>query len=394
MQVETDRIWKVGGRQHVQVELSARIPLEYEEITTQGRRRQTRLFVWFDVSAQRTQFEGFGPTLPLVREIETPRSQHRTSVMRLDFSVAFTAEIAQLLLERARPTEPQVALRFQFRGVFRTRRHEEWGLTGDDGPMGMFWTAPEEPSWVMRATGESVYLDVVDDLTFELEPPPSNPRLELHVLAAPERPADPVKLRWSVEADAGHGRIDLQRARGSTWSTVATLDASGQFESEPTQPYRAAPPHGEFEAGLGTHADAGGRFRLRLTAEGTDSAESEPFDVQVAAIELGNEPRTSDETFSVHWLLQPYPASGANIELEREGGGQWARVGVLTRAGDFEAEPDPARRFVTPGAMGVESRIRLGELGRPGGRLRLTLHAQSPEVHRSTAPFSVEPEST
>ncbi len=139
MLVETDRVWKIGGRHRVAVELSTRIPVELEEVTTQ-RRNPARLFAHFDVSARQNIIDGFGKSVPLVHELSLHRS-HQPSVMNLDFRVALTSEVAKILFKRPKPVQDGVTLRFQFRGVFRTRKGGPRGLSGKD-VFGLFPTDP------------------------------------------------------------------------------------------------------------------------------------------------------------------------------------------------------------------------------------------------------------
>jgi len=392
MQVETDRVWRVGGRHQISAELSVRIPHELEEITTQGRRRPASLFAWFDVSAKAGL--GFGSPVALIREIEAPRT-HRSATVRLDFRVALTTEVVEALLGDPAPDESSVSLRFQFRGVFRSRHREEMGLAGADvwGPMGVFWLEPEDPKWAMKVPSDSRHVDIVDGLTFEAGSPQLTPQLALLLESAPQRPGDVLGLRWSMEHVDIVARVSLQRQRGRSWITIGTLDATGTFDPEPAQPYAVTGDSGSIRADLGALADAGGRFRVRLATTGVPelAEHTEPFAVQVAAVELGSEPRTPDEKFAIHWIVQPHPDSGATVELERLEGETWTAIGVLGASKRFEAAPAEGREFRTPSPMGALPGVRLGEPGRAGGQLRLTLRVESLGLRRSTASFSVDP---
>ena len=393
MQVETDRVWRVGGRHQVSVELSVRIPHELEEITTQGRRRPASLFAWFDVSAK-TRL-GFRAPLPLIREIEAPRT-HRSATVRLDFRVALTTEAVEALLGDPAPDESSVSLRVQFRGVFRSRRREEMGLAGADvwGPMGVFWLEPEgDPKWAMKVPSDSRHVDVVDGLTFELGSAEPTPQLALQLESPPQRPGDAVALHWSMEHVDVPARVSLQRQRGRSWITIGTLDATSSFDPEPAEPYAVKEDAGSLRADLGALADAGGRFRVRMATTGSPelAVHTEPFDVQVAAVELGAEPRTHTEKFAIHWIVQPHPDSGATVDLERLEGETWTTIGTLGASKRFESAPVEGKTFSTPSPMGALPGVRLGEPGRAGGQLRLTLRVESLGLRRSTASFSVDP---
>ncbi len=393
MQVETDRVWRVGGRHQVSVELSVRIPHELEEITTQGRRRPASLFAWFDVSAK--SGIAFRSPVPLIREIEAPRT-HRSATVRLDFRVALTPEVMEALFGDPMPDDSSVSLRFQFRGVFRSRRREEMGLAGADvwGPQGVFWLEPEDdPKWAMKVPADSRHIDVVDGLTFEEGSSLPTPQLELQLESPPQRPGDTVGLRWSMENVDAAAKVSLQRQRGRSWITIGTLDAESRFDPEPAESYAVKGDGGRLCADLGSLADAGGRFRVLMatTAAPELAAHTEPFDVQVAAVELGSEPRTHGEKFAIHWIVQPHPDAGATVDLERLEGETWTTIGTLGASKRFEATPAEGKTFTTPSPMGALPGVRLGEPGRAGGQLRLTLRVESLGLRRSTTSFSVDP---
>ena len=396
MQVETDRVWKMGGRHRVAIELSVRIPYELEEVTTQGRRRPARPCLWFDVSARTSPLGGFGRWVALIHMIESPRS-HRTSTDNVQFRVALTPEIAQALFGRIRPVEREVSLRFRFRGVFRTRRGSALGMAGTDvwGPMGEFSLSPYKPRWVVKAPEIALHTDTVEGLTFELGDALPTPRLELHVESVPRRPDELLDLRWVRHHCEAPARFFLEQARGDRWIPAGLLDAGGRFATEPSEPFGLDEARGRIRAQLGPLAAAGGRFRVRLTTvEPPELSEiSEPFDVQVVAIELGAEPRDHRQPFPVHWVAQPFPAAGAVIELQRREGQRWRTIGTLTGDHTFEAAPAEHRRFRLPSPMGTQAGLRLGEPGRAGGELRVVLRADALGLTRSTASFTLPPES-
>ena len=296
MQVETDGVWRIDGRHRVSVELSTRITHELKEVTTQGRRRPASLYAWFEVSAQKSKLSGFGKAVPLIRELDPPRT-HRAWTSSLDFRVALTTEAAEALLGRPGPVAQGVALRFRFRGVYRARRSDKSNIGGADvwGPMGLFSPPPPEPKWIMEAPSEPIHTDIVEGLTFELEGSHPKPRLAIQVVSVPDHPRDPLELRWTKEHVDGGARLFLERARGKSWTTIGVLAATGTFTAEATNPFRVENDGGETRTNLGVLADAGGTFRLRLaTLDQTELVEySAPFDVRVMRIELGPSPERS-----------------------------------------------------------------------------------------------------